>query len=1018
MISRFSKFTKQGKHFRFSNIFILIFLLIILFEVSYFNSTRNLHNPKTYPYRLVETPINNTALYSSDLQSVKFLNKSTRSLVTIHENNGTCEFRIVSPKGKKLHEGILGGWGRIPGINPVDADNNGLDELFHVLSYPTFPFSGDTTRIEGVLLCVHNNLEKKTILDNIGFSDLIGDTTFENEPFWGVNARVLKEADLVTPASSGEHFAVGVWGTREARTHRWIYIYESGNPPKRVSKHRTEFYPVIGQWHELPNEETVLTICGSSYKYSSSGLMQEQQASGLNPVDFIDDNHGAIIQYDTRGNVRWQLPLETKVGEVGLFADENPKKPIVAYYCQDILTVGQSEETTTVLILDRFNGSVINRSKLNGKFIPFAGITARECDYLGLVRMADKKARLLRKDGSFDNAIEVYLNKSQEFCPIVQLKDEEIVFAAKYGDDVFFLYNFDGGIESTGKIGSRLLPIRLTGGGDSRDYLATGKGANYSLLTVVPGGFLWRMIKWRWELLILFIFPVAIGINIWISNAGSRAHRTMMRDFNRLEARVEKRTETIRETNQLLNVEIEQRTKAELELQRNHAHLDAIFNSVFDGIVSLDQFSRILNANSAFCDFFNLLQDNVTGVELKSLFSEGYDFVQALISKAIDSRTPAYDPHIEIVTAFGDIKIIQTTVRLLSISEDNNAESLLVIRDVTQLYLHKGNSASVEGFHDIIGNSPPMQDVFRLIDEVSSTATNVLITGESGTGKELVAKAIHYKGKRSEGPFIAVNCAALSGNLLESELFGHVKGSFTGATRDRKGVFEEAMGGTLFLDEIGDVPADMQAKLLRVLEENEYVRVGESKPRKTDARIVAATNQDLKKKVADLSFREDLFYRLSVFTIAIPPLRDRLDDLPLLVDYFRDFFNESLDRKVMDISDVAMELLIDYHWPGNVRELRNSINGAMILCHDEILEPGHFHPEFLLQHYTHRPKPGTTRDIFVDSNAQNQTKDKLSELIGMLKQNFWNVTKTAKHLGVSRTYIYKKLKEHNIDVPR
>lgn len=1024
MSSRFSKITKQAKHIRFSNIFILIFLLIIFFEVRYFNSTRNLFNPKTYPYILTGQTLNNTPLLASDLQSALFLNDSTHSLVTINENNGTCEFRILDQNCTKLQEGILGGWERIPGVNPVDADNDGHEELFHVLSYPKFPQSGDTTRIEGVLLCVHNNLEKKTILDNVAFSDLIGDSASVSgttrkaaEPLWGVNARVLKEVDLVTPASSGEHFALGVWGTIDARTNRWIYVYESGNPPKRISQHKTEFYPVIGQWHKLPNQETVLTACGSSYKYSSSGSMQPQLASSLNPADFSDNNHGAFVQIDTRGNVRWRLQLDLKVGEIGLWADKNPEKPIVGYYCQDILSKGQTEESTTILILDRYNGSIINRSKVNGKFMPLAGLAARESEYLGLIRMADKKVQMLRKDGSRTEAIELLLDKSQEFCPVIRLSDEDFVFAAIYEDNSFFLYDFEGEVKAVSNIGKRIIPIRLTTDGNNRDYLATGSGTDYSLLSVVPAGLFWRIIKWRWELFILLMFPIALGINTWISNTGKRTHSAIMRDFNRLEARVEERTETIARTNQLLNMEVEQRTRAERELQQHHAHLDAIFNSVFDSIASLDKLNRITKANAAFADLFNLQPDKAVGSELKSLFDDGFETVQALISKARESNSPIHESHIEITPTSGDVRIIQATVRPLGF-DGQATESLLVIRDVTALFKLKSGGVPVDGFTDIIGNSSPMQEVFRLIEEIAGTSTNVLITGESGTGKELVAKAIHYKSKRADGPFIAVNCAALSGSLLESELFGHIKGSFTGATRDRKGVFEEAMGGTLFLDEIGDIPADMQAKLLRVLQEKEYVRVGESKPRKTDARIVAATNQNLKKKVVDLSFREDLYYRLSIFTIAVPPLRKRMSDLPLIVDFFREHFNESLDRNVNRISGVAMELLMDYHWPGNVRELRNSINGAMILCHAETLEPGHFHPEFLLQQFTHRPKPGATRDIFLGAKPVNTKDEKTAELISILKQNFWNVTKTAKQMGVSRTYVYKKLKEHNIDVPR
>jgi len=304
------------------------------------------------------------------------------------------------------------------------------------------------------------------------------------------------------------------------------------------------------------------------------------------------------------------------------------------------------------------------------------------------------------------------------------------------------------------------------------------------------------------------------------------------------------------------------------------------------------------------------------------------------------------------------------------------------------------------------------------MEEISATATNVLITGESGTGKELVANAIHYNSPRVDGPFITINCAALPDNLLESELFGHVKGAFTGATKDRKGLFETALEGTLFLDEIGDISLTMQAKLLRVLQEGEYVRVGESIVRKTNARIIAATNQDLQKKIESGGFRQDLYYRLSVFTIHLPALRERKDDIPMLIDHFREEFNKSLDRNVKRVSDVAMEHLINYNWHGNIRELKNFINGAMILCHKEVLEPRHFHPDFfqskspkIVKSFS---KEKTPIKVYVSQNNDEQS----TELVEALEQNFWNITKTARQLGISRTYIYKKLKEYKIQVPR
>ena len=236
------------------------------------------------------------------------------------------------------------------------------------------------------------------------------------------------------------------------------------------------------------------------------------------------------------------------------------------------------------------------------------------------------------------------------------------------------------------------------------------------------------------------------------------------------------------------------------------------------------------------------------------------------------------------------------------------------------------------GIENIIGNSAPMQKVYQIINKVAPTDSTVMIRGKSGTGKELVAQALHQKSLRQGKHFVSINCAALPENLLESELFGHAKGSFTGAVGDKKGLFEEAHGGTLFLDEIGDVSPQLQAKLLRVLQEGEYLRIGETTPRLCDVRIITATNQDLEELIAEKRFREDLYYRLNVVSIGLPELRQRKEDIPVLVKFFLDKFNRKHNKSIIAVSKEAMMALTEADWPGNVRELENAIERAVILC--------------------------------------------------------------------------------------
>lgn len=276
-----------------------------------------------------------------------------------------------------------------------------------------------------------------------------------------------------------------------------------------------------------------------------------------------------------------------------------------------------------------------------------------------------------------------------------------------------------------------------------------------------------------------------------------------------------------------------------------------------------------------------------------------------------------------------------------------NDEILLVLRKAEERERLKNENRRLRevvgreyAFGSIVSRNPRMREIFDLIRKVCDVRTTVLILGESGTGKELVARAIHHNGSRSDGPFVAVNCGAIPESLLESELFGHVRGAFTDASSDRAGLFEEANGGTLFLDEIGEMPPALQVKLLRVLQEGEVRRVGGSKAQRVDVRIISATSRDLARDAAEGRFREDLFFRLNVFAITLPPLRERLEDIPLLVNHFLHKYGESFGRSGMVVSPEAMKLLAAYGWPGNVRELENCIERAFILSDGEILDAG------------------------------------------------------------------------------
>ncbi len=309
-------------------------------------------------------------------------------------------------------------------------------------------------------------------------------------------------------------------------------------------------------------------------------------------------------------------------------------------------------------------------------------------------------------------------------------------------------------------------------------------------------------------------------------------------------------------------------------------------------------------------------------------------------------------------------------------------------------------------FQDMIGRDPAMQRIFETVGVVAATAATILIEGSTGTGKDLLAKVIHSVSPRAHKPFVKVNCAAIPDNLLESEMFGYVKGAFTGAERDKPGRFNEADGGTIFLDEIGDLPIALQAKLLRVLEDREFYPLGSRHTQKVDVRIISASNRNLEVLVANRQFREDLFYRLNVFRIVVPDLKDRFNDLPLLVHHILRKLAAIQDNRHVGISEAAMQILLNYSYPGNVRELENILEHALIICRDDTIEPGHL-PDYLLHRRSDRLK-GRCSDLPADEKAGLSERERL---LAALRKHGWNRSKTAGELGIDRTTLWRKIKK-------
>jgi len=395
--------------------------------------------------------------------------------------------------------------------------------------------------------------------------------------------------------------------------------------------------------------------------------------------------------------------------------------------------------------------------------------------------------------------------------------------------------------------------------------------------------------------------------------------------------------------------------------------------------------------------------------DLKMPKVDGMELVDYIKNNSPDSEIIMLTGHGTIETAVQAMKkgVFDYIIKPVNIDELN----LLVERALMKKSMQEENENLKEqlnvkyGFENIIGNSPQMLEIFEKIKKVSPTKANVLLIGESGTGKELLAKAIHYHSPRRNKPFIPINCGALAPTLLESELFGYEKGAFTGAFKQKLGRFELANNGTIFLDEISEISPDLQVKLLRVLQEQTFERVGGTESIKVDVRIVSATNQDLKNLMDKNKFREDLYYRLNVVQINVPPLRERTGDIPTLINKFVEEFCKENNKSLLTISPKAMALLQSYNWPGNVRELRNTIEGIVVMATGKKIMPEHL-PFEITKH---------SKESVVKIKAGTSLKDAEKELIrATLIKTRGNRTKAANMLGLGRKTLYRKIEEYGL----
>ena len=443
-------------------------------------------------------------------------------------------------------------------------------------------------------------------------------------------------------------------------------------------------------------------------------------------------------------------------------------------------------------------------------------------------------------------------------------------------------------------------------------------------------------------------------------------------------------------------------------VRHDDRRLKIILDNLDLGVLTVDRGGHITFFNNRAETITGFNRGDVLGKSCSMIFGKTASQDLLLLNETIADGRARSTTEGEIKTREGQAIPMRANYMALKNEDGRIVGGLATVADLSLKYQFNSEIKGRYTFYDMVGKDPAIQKIFEIVPVVASSDATILIEGPTGTGKDVLAKVIHNASQRSKKSLVKVNCAALPDNLLESEMFGYVKGAFTGAEKDKPGRFQEADGGTIFLDEIGDLPLSLQAKLLRVLEDKEFYPLGSRKTTKVDVRIISATNQNLQQLVAEKRFREDLFYRLNVMRLDLPPLKDRRGDIPLLISHILKRLCATRDTMAEKFSNDAMEVLLNYDYPGNVRELENIIEHALIVCQDKIIE--RIHLPLSLQDGISSPLPEEEKRPF-DREIEFSEK---TLILDTLRKYNWNKGKTASALDINRTTLWRKIKKYNI----
>jgi PAS domain S-box-containing protein len=428
-----------------------------------------------------------------------------------------------------------------------------------------------------------------------------------------------------------------------------------------------------------------------------------------------------------------------------------------------------------------------------------------------------------------------------------------------------------------------------------------------------------------------------------------------------------------------------------------------ILESINDGVFTTDRHCRIASFNRAAERITGFSRDEAVGNYCFDIFRSDICHSRCALLDTMEKGDTHRHVRATIITKSGKQVPISVTTNVLRDNDGNLIGAVEFFQDLSQVENLRARISQLECIDELASANQEMQHIINLLPDIGSSECNVLILGPSGAGKELISRALHNLSPRKEGPYIRINCAALPETLLESELFGYVKGAFTDAKRDKEGLFLAANGGTLLLDEIAEMPLSLQVKLLRVLQDGEFQPLGSTKTLRTSARILATTNRDIEKMVEEETFREDLYYRINIISVRVPPLKERPEDLPRLVDFFVQKFRDKRGKAIQGLSAEALKILRNYDFPGNVRELENAIEHAFVLCHDSVIGPEHLPPRIV---------SGAEK---APAKGPETVLDEGSLIRETLERKAGNRQKAARELGMHRTTLWRKMKKYGLE---